>query len=318
MDIVVCTDNNYVMPTGVLICSICENNKLEKITFHVIGDNALNDKGKKILKEQVYLYNQEVYFYTMMVNSELNSLLLMDQKNQPKHLTIVSYFRLFLATILPTSVEKVLYLDCDIIVRHSLKELWNTDITDYAIGSIVDVDEGSLSKFNRLRYPQRFGYFNSGVLLVNLSYWRKYNLQEEYISFLKNYPERILHHDQDVLNYVLRERKKSLHLKYNVQNGFMFKTVNISWEYENELNEAITDPYIIHYIACKKPWVKGCTHPYKSEYFKYRQLTRWKNEPLWECRVKTPLKARIRTFLVYLGIMSKGWVDYRNDLKPLN
>ncbi len=312
MDIVICTDNNYVMPAGVLICSICENNKTEKIKFHIIGDNTLSEKNKQSLLEEIQHYHQEVSFYC--ADSSLNYLLPVGHKDQLQHITVAAYYRLFLANILPNEINKILYLDCDIIVRYSLKELWDTDITNYAVGCVADQCESLILFYNRLKYPQALGYFNSGVLLINLAYWRKYNLQNEYLFFLKKHPDRVVNHDQDILNYILRNKKKALPLKYNVQNGFLCNQLQISWEYEKDLEEAINKPYIIHYLDRIKPWMKGCDHPFKSEFFKYRQLTQWKNTPLQKCKVKLPIKKRIRYLLSKLGLVSKHY-DYRNDLK---
>ena len=313
MDIVICTDNNYVMPAGVLICSICENNMAEKINFHIIIDDAFIEESRQSLSEVVQSYSHEIYFHRIERNQF--SSFPIGLKGQSRHLTLAAYYRLFLGNILPSTTRKVLYLDCDIIVRQNLLELWNTDIEEYAIGYVADQNEGLISFYNLLKYPQNLGYFNSGVLLINLDYWRNHNLLEEYLEFLKNYPERALTFDQDVLNYVLRNRKKRLPLKYNVQSGFLCKIVNISWEYEDELEEAINSPCIIHYVDPMKPWIKGCDHPYKSEFFKYRQLTKWKNYPLQKLRIKLSKKESVKRFLSRFGIVSKVGYNYRTDLK---
>ena len=317
MDIAICTDNNYVMPAGVLICSICENNADERINFHVVSDDKLTNDSKHSLSEVVNQYNQNISFYC--IDNHLNSLLPVGRENQLKHITIATYYRLFLINILPSEIDKVLYLDCDIIVRHSLKDLWNTDISDYAIGCVADQREASIDFYNRLRYSQNLGYFNAGVLLINLAYWREYGVQDEFIEFLRNYPERVVNHDQDVLNYVLRNKKKKLPLKYNVQTGFLTKELKISWEYEDELRDAISKPCVIHYLNREKPWMKGCDHPFKLEFFKYRQLTKWRDCPLQKCKVKLSAKVRIRNFLSILGVVSRiKLYDFRDDLKLLD
>lgn len=317
MDIVICTDNNYVMPASVLICSICENNKKNNIVFHVIFNKELHEKNKLSLKEIVDDYKKDIKFYC--INENINSLLPVGQKGQIRHITITSYYRLFLTSLLPTNINKVLYLDCDTIVRHNLDELWNTDINDYAVACVADQNEGSLSSYNRLRYQQQLGYFNAGVLLINLLYWREKNLQEIFINYIKENQEKLQCHDQDVLNYVLRNSKKSLPLKYNLQNGFLSKEINISWEYEDELTEAIKDPYIIHYIDYLKPWVKGCECPFKSEFFKYQRLTKWKNYPLQKSKIKPTIKQIVKRMLVFFKIVSKEKLyNYRDDITPLN
>lgn len=313
MEIVICTDDNYVMPAGVLICSICENNRTEDIRFHIIVNDDFREDSRQSLSDLTRRYNHEACFYK--VDKSLCSSFPVGMKGQLRYLTLAAYYRLFLGDILPSTVEKVLYLDCDMIVRYSLAELWNTDIEDYAIGCVADQNEGSIYLYNVLRYSQCLGYFNSGVLLVNLDYWRKNNLLEEYLDFLRKYPERALTFDQDVLNYVLRNRKKRLPLKYNVQCGFLCNRLNISWEYEKELEEAISNPCVLHYLDIMKPWIKGCDHPYKSEFFKYRQLTKWKDYPLQKLRIKLSKKESIKRFLSRFGIMSKVGYNYRTDLK---
>lgn len=314
MDIVICTDNNYVMPSGVLICSICENNKGNRIRFHIIGDEKLTEIGKASLQEEVNRYHHSISFYN--IDSSLYSFMPTGKEGQPQHITIAAYYRLFLADLLPVDIDKVLYLDCDTIVRHSLKDLWSTDITDYAVGGVTDVFEGLICHYNRLRYPQPLGYFNSGVLLINLAYWRKYKLQDLFLDYLKKYPERLKYYDQDVLNYVLREKKKTLHLKYNVQDCFLRKELFISWEYETELNDAVNDPYIIHYSGGMKPWVKECKNPFRSEFVKYLQCTKWKNTHLvWKMPLSSRIKQKVKALLVNLHILSRvQYNNYRNDI----
>lgn len=63
MDIVICTDNNYVMPSGVLFCSICENNREEEITFHVIADNSFSKNSRQALSNIINKYHKKIYFY---------------------------------------------------------------------------------------------------------------------------------------------------------------------------------------------------------------------------------------------------------------
>ena len=108
-------------------------------------------------------------------------------------------------------------------------------------------------------------------------------------------------------------------MKYNVQTGFLTKKLNISWEYEDELRDAISKPCVIHYLNREKPWMKGCDHPFKLEFFKYRQLTKWRDSPLQKCKVKLSAKARIRNFLSILGVVSRiKLYDFRDDLKLLD
>lgn len=306
MNIVCCTDHNYVMPTGIMICSVCENHHDCEIFFHVICNDDVTEKDKRDLTEFVHQYNHRICFYSL--NIEVPNCFTVKKEGQPKHITISAYYRLFLTEILPIDIEKVLYLDSDIIVRHSLQDMYNTDIKDYAAGVVTDMGDGNLAFYNYLRYSPKYGYFNSGVLLINLSYWRNKNVLQDYIDFATKYPERIILHDQDIMNFVLKDQKKQLPLTYNFQHGFLFKQLGISWEYEAELNEATKNPYILHFTG-KKPWIHGCDHPYRNEFIKYKKMTTWKDAPLRKAP-KTTCKTKIKNLLISLGVIRDNKPTY--------
>ena len=309
MNIVCCTDHNYIMPTGVMICSACINHSDSKITFYVVCNSDVTENDKKDLKDITYKYQHGIEFVSAPIITKETECFTLNKEGQPKHVTIDSYYRLFLAEILPETVNKILYLDGDIIVRHSLVDMYKISLDNFAIAAVADMDEGAIQKFNNLRYEQSLGHFNAGVLLINLEYWRTHHLLQNFIDFATEYPERIKFHDQDILNYVLRESKQSLHLKYNVQDGFFKKVPNISWKYERELKEAINDPFIVHFTCggANKPWYKGCEVPYKEEFIRYRNLTKWKDMPLQG--ISLPVKSRIKQFvkkmLIAMGIITK-------------
>ena len=114
MDIVICTDNNYVMPSGVLFCSICENNRQENITFHVIADQSFSDENRRALLSIVMKYDKKICFY--QIDPNIFTSFPVGRKDQPIHITLAAYYRLYLTELLPKDLNKVLYLDGDIIV----------------------------------------------------------------------------------------------------------------------------------------------------------------------------------------------------------
>lgn len=298
MNIVCCTDHNYVMPTGVMICSACVNHSNCRINFHVICNKDVTDEDKNDLINIVQQYHHEISFY--LINIEIPNCFKID--NSATHLSLAAYYRLFLVEILPVTIDKVLYLDSDVIVRHSIKEMYNSDIEKFAVGVVTDCFEGRIEYYNRLRYSPSLGYFNSGVMLINLKYWRQNNILQKGIDFATKYPERIIYHDQDILNYLFKNDKKVFQLTFNLQEALLYKKLMISWEYEKELKEAINNPCIVHYTAAYKPWRKNCTNPYKSEFFKYKKLTKWKDYPLWKAP-KTTWRMKIKKMLSNLGIL---------------
>ena len=288
MEIVACTDKHFIMPTGVMMQSICVNNKDSFVSFHIICDESITEKDKEDLKSVVNKFADKQIFFYIVDGNKFIDLPALD--NAP--VTKAAYYRLELGSLLPDSIDKVLYLDGDIIVRKSLDDLWNTDISKYALAAVPD---------NNPELDLRNGYFNSGVMLVNLNYWRVHKLNGLFYDFIQNHPEKIKLWDQDVLNDVLKGSKLLLSIKFNLSCGWLWKVsgVNID-DFISQINDAINDPVIIHYTTDNKPWTTYCRHPYRNLFLKYKSQTIWKNVPLLETR---PLKLRIIKF--FSGILRK-------------
>lgn len=286
MEIVACTDHGFIMPTGVMMQSICVNNKDSFVSFHIVCDESITEKDKKKIEstikpfaeKQVYFYQIDPYKLTMPAIGRFRP-----------EVTMATYYRLWLAELLPDNLNKVLYLDGDIIVRQSLLPLWDINLDGYAVAAVPDKYEketGANNKYLRLHYPPELGYFNAGVLPINLDYWRKENVIQDFLEMIENRAESIKCHDQDVLNYCFREKKLHLPIKYNTQDGFLYATPGYdSPKYEQEVQEARRNPVVVHYTNGKPWWTYNRhIHPWQSTFFKYQSQTLWKDEPKWEMR----------------------------------
>ena len=293
MDIVACTDSKFIMPIGIMIYSVCCNNNTP-VTFHIVIDASVTEKDKKKIESTIEPFaEKQVCFYKIDPHKLIGIAAI---KNNRPEITMAAYYRLWLAELLPDNLDKVLYLDGDIIVRQSLLPLWDINLDGYAIAAVPDKYENAMgenNKYLRLHYPPELGYFNSGVLLINLNYWRKENVIQDFVDMIENRPESIKCHDQDVLNYCFREKKIKLPIKYNMQDGFLYAIPEYNFQkYEQEVLEARKNPVIVHYTNGKPWWTYNRhIHPWQSTFFKYQGQTLWKEEPKWEVR---PWKIRIR------------------------
>lgn len=274
MDIVSCTDTNFVIPLGVMIHSLCVNNEREKLHFHIIIDDSVTDQQKDELRTVVSVAD-DIKFYLVDIEN-IRQYLVVKVENFP----VPIYYRLLMAKILPDPIHTVLYLDADIIVRHDLTELWNTPLDNVSVAAIPNQSDCG-QYWDRLDYPKEIGYFNSGVLLLNLDYIRSNNLTDVFINYIKDNPQRLLCPDQDVLNYVLKDCKIMLPVRYNSQEGFYReppeKTIGDKQTFESD----ISDPYIVHYTK-EKPWMANCSHPLKNLYYYYKADTIWANNSFME------------------------------------
>lgn len=273
MDIVSCTDNNYIIPLGVTMVSVFTHTK-EDINYHIITTNQISNENKKKLQACAEKYNKKVYFYEIP-----QSLIDKFPLRQSGYITTASYIRLFIQEILPTFIKKVIYLDCDIIINQSLQEFWKTDLNNYSTGVILDSIYSDLSIYKRLDYDKKYKYFNAGVLLINLDYWRKNNIMNQCLLFITNHPERIQNEDQDVLNAILYNSTYYLPLKYNAVCAVFYKECPYGEDLKTQIDEARNYPVIIHYTYIK-PWHIEDRHPLGYLFFKYLKLTPWHKFPL--------------------------------------
>ena len=276
IEIVACTDKWCVMPLGVMIMSVCINNPDVTITFHIFHDDSVSDKDRNDLEDTIAGFKRKTIAFYAVDLTKFPCLQKIPLESKS------TCYRLFSSELLPP-IPKVLYLDADIIVRHSLMALWNTDIKDYAVGVVPDGLEDMQEIYDRLDYPSRFGYFNAGVMLINLNYWRSHNLVTIFTDYLQENAGRLVFLDQDVLNYIVKDCKNSLPITYNFSSGFLWKEPKYDYrKYEKEVLEARKDPVILHFAGCQ-PWIaynKQQVHPFASSFFKYQNMTKWKGRKI--------------------------------------
>lgn len=309
MNVAVCPNNTFTMPCTVLLCSLLENNKnVDSINIYVLIDNSFKNENKTILRELVLRYENACIHFNCIKEEWLKEISI--GKASLVQIPIVTFFRLFIGEILPNNIERVLYLDSDMIIRKNLDELYRTNLENKAVGAVIDTFNYNIDMYNNLHYKPSLGYFNAGMLLINLKYWREHDVLKRCLEFIKNYPERMKYLDQDVLNYVLCAEKVFVPLTYNAQTSFFLKRPPVSWELESELKDLIKDPCILHYVGSYKPWQKeyNLAHPYKSEFFKYKSLTSWANTPLMKSSKRISYKEKIKCLtynvLRKIGILS--------------
>ena len=259
MNIALCTDDRYANHCAICITSILENNKLEDCHIYVMTE-GLSDEN---LKKFHYLEK----YYKKPVEVKVIDGKIFEGLQVTGRLPQSMYFRFMLPEIINDS--SVLYLDCDIIVRHSLRDLFIIDLTNYACGVVEDQCGDDVRMHNRINMFSR--YFNSGVLLMNLDYWRKYDIAKKLIDYIAS-SDWLMCPDQDALNVILEGKVLFLDYKYNFQEGFYHTLAWLRADKWKLVECAQKDPVIVHYTAGEKPWHKDCTHPLKSDYDKYMQL----------------------------------------------
>lgn len=290
-------DEQYLKYCYVMLTSLFENNKDASIRIHLIA-SELSQESQNMLKELVEeKYRHKIVFYS--VGDEM--LKQCSIYGDGSHITIATYYRICLESILPADIHKVLYIDCDLIVEGSIKGLWDTDISGVAVGCVEDMWSGKDDNYTRLDYDSKYSYFNAGVLLINLDYWRKIGFQHAALEYAAKHQGELIFNDQDVLNALLHDKKIFLPFRYNLQDGFFRCKRRIRKDAEPDLDKEMESPVIIHYTGGKKPWHYKSQHPYKQLFFKYLDLTPWAGErPISPASYKIKLLIDKFLTIVYL------------------
>ena len=197
----------------------------------------------------------------------------------------------FVDQIVPDYVERLLFIDADTVVDGSVSELNTIDMSGKALG-VVPVNRGA-EDIRKGYFELENGnqiYFNSGVLLFNLPVWRSENCHQMIIDML-NQKINLEWPDQNLLNNAIPERIiKKLPLKFNQLTHYYHPRQERGWlrvghHYsEEEIEEAINHPAIIHYLGgwcLARPWYKHCRSRKSAEYMRYKALSPWKDSPLF-------------------------------------
>lgn len=255
--LVLASDNNYAQHLGVTMASILENNHAKaNIVFHIL-ENNLNQENKEKLKIIKNKYNCQLFFYNIQEQ---------EIENFPDmgYVSKTAYLRLFIPQILPEDINRVLYLDCDLIVLNDLKHLYQLELQGKSLAAIKDVKSEDIIRI--FFYPKIKKYFNSGVMLIDVQTWREKNITKKAIDFITTYQKQITSSDQDVLNCLFADDWLEIDKIYNL---------DLKHEKINKLPPK--DTVIFHYSDKIKPWSYLYTGKNKKYYFKYLALTPWNN-----------------------------------------
>lgn len=263
------------MPCCISIMSLCEHNN--QLNLYVFND-GLNRKTLDSLYKVGIEYGVKVQFIEAPT-------FCLDRFPVNQQFPKSIYYRLLLPELFPNE-DKLLYLDSDTIVNDSLESLWKTNIDGFACGCVMDFASGNIVVRNRVGLNTCDIYFNSGVLLINLKYWKENNLKELLFDYLGKQNATCLYPDQDALNAVLKGKVKYLDLRYNVQSGFFYEYSKILFErkYWESCLSACHNPVIIHFTTPDKPWFSGCLHPLSSVFLKYYKKSIFRNRKLLKRR----------------------------------
>ena len=312
LDLLICLDKNYLVPSEIMLYSLFVNNKDLQITVHAMVNGE--DEYVQVLADFVRRYQQEIKLYDM---GKVALPVIPSHSNDKTKYPLEAYYRLFAAEVLPQNIHKILYLDGDIIVNRSLRDLWDIDISGYGLAAAAGLHNNNKQLIDKLGYAPQYGYFNSGVLLINLDYWRNNKVVEQFVDFIKANMDNLKFADQDVLNPIFCDKRLELPLKYNFCTTFLYndRYRHLEKKYIDEIDNCYHNPCIIHYTS-DKPWYSDSINIYKDIWCYYRDQTEWRGYFVRK-KKKDLLKQAFKRFLscIKYGVSSSIYVRYNKKYK---
>ncbi|HFU4117171.1 TPA: glycosyltransferase [Streptococcus suis] len=252
---------DYANHLGITLYSIAKHHPNQSLDVHILSEDISRDH-KENLEKLAASYPTLTLHLINVEKDSLNNIQLSGDG-----LPHSAYYRFLLPDLLP-DIDKVIYLDVDILVKKSIVSLWQTDISKVSLGVIKEIDMYATSP----DYPASIGltdqhhYFNSGVLVMNLKKMRKEQSVFKLLETTKQYSSKLRYGDQDILNMVFKDDILLCDYSYNFTNWRLM--------YPEISNQ---EPAIIHFSGSKwtKPWMKkedtfDYLTPYLEDYQSYK------------------------------------------------
>lgn len=294
--IVLCAaDENYVMPLAVTLHSAASNladgNQLQVVLL----DGGISESSWCGLRETLI----DLPISVQVIRPDLTQV---SDLMTSHHISHAAYLRLLAAQLLPEEIEKVVYLDSDLLVLDDVTELWQMELGDNYCAAAVDIAcpfvdarthfssapdtdadfksvpyvaaVSPIPNWKQLGIDGTGSYFNSGVMVLNLKRWREDDICRKLLGCLRDNRDYVWCWDQYALNVVFAGRWKPLEPRWN-QGTHVY-------QYPDEDACPIAPiqflamrdrPAIIHYTTEYKPWLHRAFHPRRDLFFQHLDQT---------------------------------------------
>jgi len=260
--VVLATDENYAAPCAVVIESLLQNTaNPSAIDFYIYESNLAAETKRRL--EAVADYHGASLRIRAPDMRRLQKLPLRE------NFTAVAYNKL-LAPNDFAQFERLLYLDCDVLVERDILPLFNADLDDNIAGGVPNGPAPFIERFNsRHGFPENAPVFNTGVLLIDPEKWKDNEVSSRAVDWIEKNKNNLIYRDQDGINIVIKDDIKSIDPCWNMEaRHYREKMMGISnwWD-------KIEEDVILHYTGSRKPWKPWTYVPRQRRYREYLKAT---------------------------------------------
>lgn len=262
MNLLVTLDSKYIRPLKVMLYSLFINNPDENFHIYLMHSSIKDDEIKDI-ESYISHFGQKLSVIKIDNSYFQDAPVIL-------HYTKEMYYRLLAYKFLPKELDRILYLDPDILVINPIRQLYETEL-DGCLYAAAYHNVIAVKEINRIRlYPYKIdAYFNSGVLLMNLELQRKFVDEKAIYSFIEKNRSKLILPDQDIINTLYSRQIKCLDEKlYNYDTRY-YNYYKVITNNTCDMDYIMKNTVILHFCGKRKPWSKGYSGKFYSLYKHY-------------------------------------------------
>lgn len=248
------TDLGYLPHLGTALQSLYEHNRDEEVNTFILSP-GLPPGEEERFQMLAASFDRRINFVDVNIEHYRHL-------HVHSHFSHAIYLRFALPDVVP--VDKIIYLDCDILVEANLGPLWDVDVSEHGCAGMAETGvfgEGNLARIGLVDDI----YINSGVLVLNLTFWRTHQVARRCMEWIASFPENAVCPDQDAINYVLHG------LKVEIDEMWNWNPIASADPSDMERHPS----RIIHFAGPVKPWMRWYDFAMCRRYAAYRGKTPW-------------------------------------------
>ena len=278
MVVVTAPDETFALPATVMMRSVVDQcREAQSVDFYVL-DCGLSAWSRHKMRRSLPLGWARLHFVQIPLD-RLAGLRVDD------HIPTAAYARLLMGELLPESVDRILYLDGDMVALTDVRPLWEVDLEGHLLGAVQDPVAGRVGQSPEMMHwkdwevPEGMPVFNSGLMVLDLKRWRQERVFERVLEAARRHMARMRWHDQDALNYVARGDFLHLDPAWNVMPHLYYTPHRDRVIYEKPVSKrCIRAPRILHFCMDHRPWKGPGRHWREAEFYRYLFRTAWKHD----------------------------------------
>ena len=275
------SDDKYVKNLGVCSFSVMQNMcpVVDRLRIFVMDCGITEENRERLTRQAARFENAEIVFYD--INEKLSEVV----PKVPTKWHRAIYGRLFLVDLLDRydEMERMVYLDSDILMDQPVTELFTMDMQGKCIAGVADAD--SYERKRALGMAEGSAYINSGVLVIDTVRWAALDASQRIIDYINGFPKELLYPDQDAINYILCDEILLLPPEYNMMWMIcdsdipkIMRNIDHFYYSAEELKHALHHVRICHFAGHDMWTFYGIT-PIPAKIFKkYRSGSDWRKE----------------------------------------